>query len=197
MPFYDVWEKKTVFMMNPGPPPGIWPPPGAGGPAPPTIPPGIWPGPRPSHPIMLPGMPGWGGGGPPVGPPGIWPGPHPSHPIMLPGMPGWAQPSPPDVTPPTEPSGTLPDFASPGFWTYVYYPAEARAGWIQTSLSHAPGHEPDHPETGLPGEWIAVYSNQVGYTYAWLATKEPEEPAAPTRTKKSREGTKHVKPGEP
>jgi hypothetical protein len=116
---------------------------------------------------------------------------------MLPGMPGWAEPAPPDERPPLEPPVILPDFASKGFWTYVVYATETRIGWIQTALSNNPNHEPDHPENGLPGEWIAVFSNQVGYTYAWLPTKEVTEPTAKTRTKKSREGTKHVKPGEP
>ena len=65
MPLYEVWEKKTVFILDqPSVPP-------------PVTPPGTWPGPHPSHPIMLPGMPGWGSGGsPPVEPPVIWPGPH-------------------------------------------------------------------------------------------------------------------------
>lgn len=51
MPFYELWEKKTVFMADAGSPPAPI--------QPPVSPPGIWPGPHPSHPIMLPGMPGW------------------------------------------------------------------------------------------------------------------------------------------
>jgi hypothetical protein len=113
---------------------------------------------------------------------------------MLPGMPGWAEPAPPDERPPFEPPVILPDFASKGFWTYVVYATETRLGWIQTSLSNNPNHEPDHPEKGLPGEWISVYSNQAGYTYAWLPTKEVTEPTVKTHTKK---GTKHAKPHEP
>ena len=54
MPFYEMWEKKTVFLVQ-----AESLPPGAGGPSPPVDPPQVWPGPRPSHPIMLPGMPGW------------------------------------------------------------------------------------------------------------------------------------------
>lgn len=150
MPFYEMWEKKTVFLVQAGSLP-----PGAGGPS------------------------------PPVDPPQVWPGPRPSHPIMLPGMPGWAQPSPPDVKPPTEPPTGLPDLDSPGFWTLVYYPAGYRTAWIQTALSSAPDHEPKPPKKGTPGEWIKVYSSQVGITYAWLPTKGSKEPdSARSHTRK-------------
>jgi hypothetical protein len=177
MPFYDVWEKKTVFMPDAGSPPVL--PPGAGGPAPP----GIWPGPHPSHPIMLPGMPGWGSGNPVPPPlhPGIWPGPQPSHPIMLPGMPGWeppSMPSPPDQQPPTDPPTGPPDLDSPGFWTRVTYPDHTRLGFIQLALNTSPDHEPRPPEKGLPGTWIAGVNSLVGYTYVWLPTIEEPEAAA-------------------
>jgi hypothetical protein len=55
MPFYETWEKKTIFLVPAVPPqwPGI---------------PDWEPGddrPHPANPIMLPGMPGWGTPAPP------------------------------------------------------------------------------------------------------------------------------------
>jgi hypothetical protein len=189
MPFYDVWEKKTVFIANAGPPPVGWPPILPPSPHPP-IPPGG--GLRPSNPIMLPGMPGWGI--PPVQPPGPvdpgfgnpWFDPHPTQPIMLPGMPGWEGPELPPVKPPIEPPTVLPDLASPGFWTQVIYPNYTRPGFIQTSLNSSPDHQPQHPEKGIPGEWLYVLNSAVGYTYAWLPKMfdGEEEHSGKHRTKK-------------
>ena len=173
MPLYEVWEKKTVFLLErPSVPP-------------PVTPPGIWPGPHPSHPIMLPGMPGFGGGGtPPVDPPVIWPGPRPSNPIMLPGMPGWGTPLPPDVKPPVEPPVVLPDLDSPGVWCYLTYPTYTTIGYVQLARITSPGHEPNNPEKGLPGEWCPVYLVNYGPAYAWVPTPESSEtPPADTKKK--------------
>jgi hypothetical protein len=150
MPFYDVWEKKAVFLVPATPP---------------------------DRPTMPPWVPGWEPGDEL---PGIWPGPHPEHPIMLPGMPGWGTPLPPDEKPPTEPPAVdiLPDLNSPGFWTWVVYPNYQRPGFIQTSLNTGEDHEPKPPKRGTPGEWIAVYNTIVGHTYAWLPKlMDPDRPA--------------------
>jgi hypothetical protein len=106
-----------------GPPPGIWPGPGApthpiapGGP-----PPGVWPPPgQPAHPIAPGGPPPGVWPTPPPGgeqPPGIWPGPGaPTHPIAPGGPPpgpsqGPGFPTPPiyiPITPPPD-SGLSPE----------------------------------------------------------------------------------------
>jgi hypothetical protein len=198
---YEVWEKKTVYLVpasSPGypahpiapggPPPGIWPDPGypahpiaPGGP-----PPGIWPGPGyPAHPIAPGGPPPsiWPGPGYPAHPiapggppPGIWPGPgYPAHPIVIPPSPPVYQPLPPEMVPPSSPPTGVPDLASPGFYCYVVEEGKTSTGWIQTALDQSPEHKPRPPEKGLPGKWLAVYSGTQA-DYAWL----PSEAAPPS-----------------
>jgi hypothetical protein len=89
--------------------------------------------------------------------------------------------------------------ASPGFWCFVVItPKRGRkpkpptdggpppetteppplepgyhAAFIQTALNTSPDHEPEPPETGLPGTWIVVTlmsSTAPVATYAWVPT---------------------------
>jgi hypothetical protein len=100
-------------------------------------------------------------------------------------MPGWEGPDIPPVKPPIDPPVVLPDFASPGFWTQVVYPQYTRPGFVQTSLNTGPDHEPNHPERGVPGQWIYVFNSLVGYTYTWIPELfDRDEASTKHRTKK-------------
>ncbi|HEY2104322.1 MAG TPA: hypothetical protein VGH29_00965 [Candidatus Binataceae bacterium] len=117
-----------------GPPPGVWPGPGA--PEHPIYyPPGVWPGPGyPAHPIAP--------GGPP---PGVWPPPgQPAHPIAIPPT-GWPTP-PPGLWPPgsgidlpTHPIVLPPGSAAvpegPIDWKTAWSPA---TGWFVVGIPTVP-----------------------------------------------------------
>ena len=189
MPFYDIWEKKTVYLS----PSGGFPsgPPGGAHPMPPIYypPPGV-----PTHPIVIPPP-----GGPPPGgyPPVIWPVPpgvgpmppiyYPSAPPGYPTFPIWGPPG-------FNPIG--PGYP-PGIWSGpIIPPGQPSEPPVVLPMPPEfvlpPANPTDPPDFASPGFWAYVVggtkkgkskTNPSGVTVGWiqlaLNVSEDHEPNTP------------------